>query len=172
MVSDLRKDTEQAITKTTATMHEIMSSNDTEFRKFQERVQQQIVEDTQLILARLSKQRTDFDLKTNKQDSQIGDLIQATDKYAGNFDVMAQAIAMLVENVNMQMEAEMADLLDRHNIALFGGYEQKQSKRLQEIESNTDVPSHSEQKGFGQRHRSMFSSPRFLSPEPSTNVLP
>lgn len=40
MVSDLRKDTEQAITKTTATMHEIMSSNDTEFRKFQERVQQ------------------------------------------------------------------------------------------------------------------------------------
>ena len=96
MVSDLRKDTEQAITKTTATMHEIMSSNDTEFRKFQERVQQQIVEDTQLILARLSKQRTDFDLKTNKQDSQIGDLIQATDKYAGNFDVMAQAIAMLV----------------------------------------------------------------------------
>ena len=55
MISDLRKDTEQAITKTTATMHEIMSNNDAEFRKFQEGIHQQIVDDTKLILARMSK---------------------------------------------------------------------------------------------------------------------
>lgn len=29
---------------------------------------------------------------------------------------------MLIENINMQMEAEAADLLDRLNISLYGGY--------------------------------------------------
>jgi len=29
---------------------------------------------------------------------------------------------MLIENINMQLEAESADLLDRTNIALYGGY--------------------------------------------------
>jgi hypothetical protein len=36
---------------------------------------------------------------------------------------MASSIAMLIENINMQLEAEAADLIDRTNIALFGGYQ-------------------------------------------------
>ena len=34
LISDLRKDSEQAITKTVATMHNIVSTNETEYKKF------------------------------------------------------------------------------------------------------------------------------------------
>ena len=40
--------------------------------------------------------------------------------HAKNFNTIAQAIAMLAENINMQMEAEYADLIDRNLTALYG----------------------------------------------------
>ncbi len=36
------------------------------------------------------------------------------------FETVAQTISILSENINMQMEAEYADLLDRKLMALYG----------------------------------------------------
>ena len=36
------------------------------------------------------------------------------------FDTFAQSIALIAENLNMQMEAEFADLFDRKMMALYG----------------------------------------------------
>jgi len=40
---------------------------------------------------------------------------------------------MLIENVNMQMEAEVTDLIDRRQISLFGGYTHKVEKDKIEV---------------------------------------
>jgi len=37
-----------------------------------------------------------------------------------NFEAIAIVNSMLIENVNMQMESEVADLLDRRMMSLFG----------------------------------------------------
>ena len=37
-----------------------------------------------------------------------------------HFETMATVSSMLIENMNMQMEAEMADLIDRRAMSLFG----------------------------------------------------
>ena len=57
---------------------------------------------------------------------------------------------MLIENVNMQTEAELADLIDRHQIALFGGYHQHNVER-DKVEVTETSP---KMKVFGARHRS------------------
>jgi hypothetical protein len=44
------------------------------------------------------------------------------------FSAMAQTIAILIENVNMQMEAEYSDLFDRKLMSLYGMKEGKPSK--------------------------------------------
>ena len=36
------------------------------------------------------------------------------------FDALAQSISLLIENINMQMESENADLFDRKLMALYG----------------------------------------------------
>ena len=41
-------------------------------------------------------------------------------EFAVNFEAIAIVNSMLIENVNMQMEAEIADLLDRRMMSLFG----------------------------------------------------
>ena len=42
------------------------------------------------------------------------------DKHQSYFDTFAQSIALIAENINMQMEAEFADLYDRNMMALYG----------------------------------------------------
>ena len=41
-------------------------------------------------------------------------------EHAVNFEALAIVNSMLIENINMQMEAEIADLLDRRMMSLFG----------------------------------------------------
>lgn len=38
-----------------------------------------------------------------------------------NFESIATVTTMLIENINMQMESEISDLLDRKMISLYGG---------------------------------------------------
>lgn len=42
-------------------------------------------------------------------------------KQDGYFDVMAEVNALVIENLNMQMESEYADLIDRKLMSLYGG---------------------------------------------------
>ena len=42
------------------------------------------------------------------------------EEFAINFEAIAIVNSMLIENINMQMECEMADMLDRRMMSLFG----------------------------------------------------
>ena len=42
------------------------------------------------------------------------------DSRSSFFEVLAEVVAMLAENINMQMEAEYADLFDRKLMSLYG----------------------------------------------------
>ena len=42
------------------------------------------------------------------------------EEFAVNFEAVAIVNSMLIENLNMQMESEVADLLDRRMMSLFG----------------------------------------------------
>lgn len=50
------------------------------------------------------------------------------EEFAVNFEAIAIVNSMLIENVNMQMESEIADLLDRRMMSLFGVNETKANK--------------------------------------------
>ena len=41
-------------------------------------------------------------------------------EFGTNFEAVAIVNSMLIENLNMQMESEIADLLDRRMMSLFG----------------------------------------------------
>ena len=45
-----------------------------------------------------------------------------------HFEAVAIVNSMLIENINMQLESEVADLLDRRMMSLFGVAPQKASK--------------------------------------------
>ena len=70
-------------------------------------------------------------------------------EFAINFEAVAIVNSMLIENINMQMEAEVADLLDRRMMSLFGMNTHKNpnkvdvqntSKRLQDAQRRSPEP--------------------------------
>ncbi len=64
---------------------------------------------------------------------------------------------MLIENINMQLEAEAADLIDRTNIALFGGHQHQKVGKVDVLNTSEKL------KNFKTRAGSLF-SPRVLQP--------
>ena len=50
------------------------------------------------------------------------------EEFAVNFEAIAIVNSMLIENINMQMEGEIADLLDRRMMSLYGISEKQASK--------------------------------------------
>jgi hypothetical protein len=50
------------------------------------------------------------------------------EKHQTYFETLAEAIAIIAENINMQMEAEFADLFDRKLMSLYGIQPGKASK--------------------------------------------
>lgn len=52
------------------------------------------------------------------------------DEFSVNFKAIAIVNSMLIENINMQMEAEIADLLDRRMMSLFGVQKTKPPTKL------------------------------------------
>jgi hypothetical protein len=46
------------------------------------------------------------------------------DNHSTYFNTFAQSIALLTENLNMQMESEYSDIYDRNLMALYGSKEE------------------------------------------------
>ncbi len=57
-------------------------------------------------------------------------------------ETVAQTISILSENINMQMEAEYADLLDRKLMALYG----LQQGKVSQVDHGTNLDSNSRSK--------------------------
>ena len=53
--------------------------------------------------------------------------------HSQHFDSIGQVIVMLIENINMQMEGESADLRDRKLVSLFGAQQDHQTSQTQEV---------------------------------------
>lgn len=49
------------------------------------------------------------------------------DNHSTYFNTFAQSIALLTENINMQMESEYSDIYDRNLMALYGNKEEQPS---------------------------------------------
>ena len=67
-----------------------------------------------------ARDKSDYDVAFSKQ---IDDIRRHEEKLAVNdinFEAIAIVNSMLIENINMQMESEVADLLDRRMMSLFG----------------------------------------------------
>lgn len=47
-------------------------------------------------------------------------LREQIDSFKSNFESISAVVSMLIENVNMQLEAESRDLTDRKMISLYG----------------------------------------------------
>lgn len=75
-----------------------------------------------------ARDKSDADVKFKLQGEQIHSTSQDILKYHDYFNCMAQAISILTENVNMQMEADNSDLLDRRLMALYGVTDNKPTK--------------------------------------------
>lgn len=67
-------------------------------------------------------------MKFYKQVDDIASHSQTLQEYKVNFEALAIVNSMLIENINMQTEAEIADLLDRRMMSLFGVNQQKVDK--------------------------------------------
>lgn len=61
----------------------------------------------------MSRAKSDNDLRHNKAGDMISEINTLLDYHSTNFESLATSISMLIENVNMQMESEVADLVDR-----------------------------------------------------------
>ena len=66
------------------------------------------------------------------------------------FDELAVAIAMLIENINMQMESECQDMIERRSISLYAGAYNlnREQDKIEVTKTSNDL------KTFGARHRS------------------
>ena len=67
-----------------------------------------------------ARDKSDMDVRQKGMDKTIE--INATDirTHQSYFSTFAQSISLITENLNMQMEAEYADLFDRKLISLYG----------------------------------------------------
>lgn len=102
-------------------------------------VERDIKESIRSFQRQRARDKSDMDLKLQVQVDEIKAHQLKLDEFALNFEAIAIVNSMLIENINMQMESEMADLLDRRMMSLFGVQSkvknkldvQNPSKRLQ-----------------------------------------
>ena len=67
-----------------------------------------------------ARDKADFDLQNQEHIDNIKVHTAKLEEHSVNFEAVAIVNSMLIENINMQMEAEVADLLDRRMMSLFG----------------------------------------------------
>ena len=91
-------------------------------------VEKEIKESIRSFQRQRARDKSDIDMKFYKQVDDIASHTQKLQEYAVNFEALAIVNSMLIENINMQMEAEIADLLDRRMMSLFGVQHQKVDK--------------------------------------------
>lgn len=68
-----------------------------------------------------ARDKSDNDQRHQKSEEELAKHWEMLTDHATNFESMATVTTMLIENVNMQMEAELSDLVDRQMISLFAG---------------------------------------------------
>ena len=67
-----------------------------------------------------ARDKADNDIRHVKNEDRIGLIDKKLNEHHDSFSALAVVTSMLIENINMQMEAEMADLIDRRMMSLFG----------------------------------------------------
>jgi len=75
--------------------------------------------ENKMMIKTISRNKSDTDLKHNKSLEVEHDQRNNLLKHDDFFSVVAQTISVLLENLNIQMEAETADMLDRRMMSLF-----------------------------------------------------
>lgn len=68
-----------------------------------------------------AKDKSDNDIRFKKNDEVLSKTTNDIVEHNHDFDTLAKAMTMLIENVNMQIEAEISDLSDRQMMSLFAG---------------------------------------------------
>lgn len=67
-----------------------------------------------------ARDKADNDIRHNRNEERLILTEKKLSEHHDSFSALAVVTSMLIENINMQMEAEMADLLDRRMMSLFG----------------------------------------------------
>ena len=74
------------------------------------------------------RDKSDYDMVMKKHWGHIHDNKVSINRHENFFETLAQSVAIIAENINMQMEAEYADLIDRRAMALYGAQPGKATK--------------------------------------------
>lgn len=91
-------------------------------------VEKDIKESIRSFQRQRARDKSDIDIKLGLQVDNIASHTQKLEEHQVNFEAIAIVNSMLIENINMQMESEIADLLDRRMMSLFGVNQQKVNK--------------------------------------------
>lgn len=83
-------------------------------------VERDIKESIRSFQRQRARDKSDYDLKLQQQVDKIREHTEKLEEHALNFEALAIVNSMLIENISMQMEGEIADLLDRRMMSLFG----------------------------------------------------
>ena len=83
-------------------------------------VERDIKENIRSFQRQRARDKSDQDIKFAAQVEDIKNHSAKLEEFAVNFEAIAIVNSMLIENINMQMEGEIADLLDRRMMSLFG----------------------------------------------------
>lgn len=88
-------------------------------QKLNDTLLQRLEDEVGLLRKTIVRNKSDFDMKYIETCEQQKVTRDALNRFQEYFNSLAGISAYLVENVNMQMEAELADLLDRRMMQLF-----------------------------------------------------
>jgi hypothetical protein len=146
----LEADLKKEVKRLEGVQTNVRETNEQQFSAFSKYMENKLESELSTIYAKVARARADADLKNTKAVERL-DAIENKLVTQGNyFDELAQATAMLIENITMQMEAECQDLIDRRTIGLYGGKTQHPIEQDKvEVTKNSPV-----MKAFGARHRS------------------
>ena len=92
-------------------------------------VERDIKENIRSFQRQRARDKSDYDIALRAQVDDIKRHDARLEEFSVNFEAIAIVNSMLIENVNMQLESEVADLLDRRMMSLFG-VSQKPANKL------------------------------------------
>lgn len=76
-----------------------------------------------------ARDQSDNDQRHKRNEDNIIKHLEMLQDHATHFESLGTVTTMLVEGVNMQLEAELSDLLDRSTMALYGITTHKKSQK-------------------------------------------
>ena len=96
-------------------------SKQKEMEDFKRTTNEMIETEMHNLVVKLARFKSDNDVRFSKVQADIDENKAHIAGQSNSFDELAGVMAMLIENVAMQMEAEAQDLVDRRQIALYAG---------------------------------------------------